>query len=128
MPWKCPQDGNDVSDELLACPHCLYVRMPTGVSLASDATGKKIEAHIETLFGALSLRRLQDPDVKFVSNDQFHLKCWVDKGGWAVVPVAYATNPSFLNGEPIDPNGALLKAGDKLSIKGKYFHLTVGLL
>lgn len=102
--------------------------MPTGVSLASDATGKKIEAHIETLFGALSLRRLQDPDVKFVSNDQFHLKCWVDKGGWAVVPVAYATNPSFLNGEPIDPNGALLKAGDKLSIKGKYFHLTVGLL
>ena len=128
MSWTCPQDGNDVADDVPMCPRCYYPRLPMGVSLTSDATGKTIDAHVETLFGASNLKRLDETEAKYLSGEQFRLLPWVDQGGWAVVPVLSATNPTHLNDAPIEATGALLKPGDRLSIKGKYFKLTVGLL
>ncbi len=128
MPWKCPQDGNDVADNLVTCPLCGYTNFPPGVALTSDATGKEVQARIPTTFGASALKMLGDPDVKFLSSEQFKLEKRVDQGGWAVVNVPWATNPLYLNGALIPPEGAILKQGDKLAIKDKFFRLTVRLL
>ena len=128
MPWKCPQDGNDVADSLVTCPLCGYTNFPPGVALTSDATGKEVQARIPTTFGAAALKMLGDPEVKYLSTEQFKLEKRTDQGGWAVVNVSWATNPMYLNGAPIPPEGVILKQGDKLAIKDKFFRLTVRLL
>ena len=71
---------------------------------------------------------LRDPEVKYVSSEQFKLERHTDQGGWSVTNVSWATNPIFLNGAPIPPEGIILKNGDKLAIKDKFFRLTVRLL
>jgi hypothetical protein len=129
MPWKCPQCGNDNDDSVTTCAFgCGYVKFPPGVAFVSDATGKEIQARIPTVFGASTLKILGDAEVKYVSGEQFKLEKRTDQGGWAVVNVTWATNPVFLNGAPIPPEGAILKNGDKLAIKDKFFRLTVRLL
>lgn len=133
MSWKCPQcavDGLEDSQgsHAIEAGGCGYVRFPSGVSLVSDATGKEVLCRLPTTFGGLSLKLLGDPEVKYVSNEQFKLEKRVDQGGWAVVDIPWATNPVYLNGTSIPPEGALLKEGDKLSIKDKFFRLTVRLL
>ena len=104
------------------------MKFPPGVAFVSDATGKEIQARIPTVFGASTLKILGDAEVKYVSGEQFKLEKRTDQGGWAVVNVTWATNPVFLNGAPIPPEGAILKNGDKLAIKDKFFRLTVRLL
>ena len=104
------------------------MKFPPGVAFASDATGKEIQARIPTTFGASALKMLGDPEVKYVSSEQFKLEKRTDKGGWAVVNVTGATNPIFLNGAPVPPEGVILKNGDKLAITDKFFRLTVRLL
>ncbi len=133
MPWKCPQCGVDgiddsVGSHAIEAGGCGYVRFPLGVVFISDATGKEIQARIPTIFGTSTLRRLRDPEVKYVSDAQFKLERRADQGGWAVANIPHATNPVFLNGAPIPPEGVILKNGDKLAIKDRFFHLTVRLL
>lgn len=129
MPWKCPQCGNDNTDSMATCAFgCGYIKFPPGVVFVSNATGKEIQARIPTTFGATALKTLGDPEVKYVSSEQFKLEKRTEQGGWAVVNVSWATNPLFLNGAPIPAEGAILKDGDKLSIKDKFFRLAIRLL
>lgn len=129
MPWKCPQCGNDNADSVTTCAFGDgYVKFPPGVAFVSDATSKEIQARIPTTFGASVLKILGDPEIKYVSSEQFKLEKRADQGGWAVVSISRATNPLFLNGTPIPPEGVILKNGDKLAIKDKFFRLTVRLL
>ena len=128
MSWKCPQDANDVPDGVDKCPLCGFVRFPTGVVLKSEVTGKEIQVRLGSVFGHANLKLLGDDEVKFVDSEQFKIEKRQEQGGWALVAVSWAKNPLFLNGAAIDPVGAILKEGDRLSIKDKYFRLTVRLL
>lgn len=128
MPWKCPQDGNENDDSVTTCVFCGYVKFPLGVAFVSEATGKEIQARISTTFGTSALRILGDPEVKYVSSEQFRLEKRSDRGGWAVTNISWATNPLFLNGSPIPPEGSILKNGDKLAIRDKFFRVAVRLL
>ena len=133
MPWKCPQCGVDgiddsVGSHAIEAGGCGYVKFPPGIAFVSDATGKEIQARIPTTFGISALKMLGDPEVKYVSSEQFKLEKHTDQGGWSVTNVSWATNPIFLNGAPIPPEGIILKNGDKLAIKDKFFRLTVRLL
>jgi len=133
MPWKCPQCGVDGLDDALSshaseAGGCGYVKFPPGVVLVSDATGKEIQMRIPTTFGGASLKSVGDLDVKYVSSEQFKIEKRVEQGGWFITSIPWAKNPLFLNGAPIPMEGVLLKAGDKLSIKDKYFRMTVRLL
>jgi hypothetical protein len=128
MPWKCPQDGTDVPDSANTCALCGYVRIPSGIALRSDASGKEVQVRLGVTLGGSALRLLDDPDLKYVSSEQFKLEKRQEQGGWAILNVAYAANPAYLNGAPIADGGAILKEGDRLSIKDKFFRLTVRLL
>ena len=133
MPWKCPQCGVDGIDDSIGSHAiesggCGYVTFPTGVAFVSDTTGKEIQARISTTFGTSALKVLGDSEVKYVSSEQFKLEKRTDQGGWAIINVSWATNPLFLNGISILPEGVILKTGDKLAIKNKFFRLTVRLL
>lgn len=129
MPWKCPDCGTEtIADAENRCPNCPYVRFPAGIVLVSDATGKEAQTRLPFTFGKATLDRLGDADVKYVSNEQFKLEKHTEQGGWAVVNVSWATNPTFLNGAAIPSEGVILKNGDKLSVKDKYFRLTVRVL
>lgn len=133
MPWKCPQCGVDgLNDATRSHPiesgGCGFVKFPPGVALVLDATGKEIQVRIPTTLGASALKSLGDAEVKFISSEQFKLEKRPDQGGWAIVNISWATNPLFLNGSPIQAEGAILKTGDKLAIKDKFFRLTVRLL
>ena len=133
MPWKCPQCGVDnIADSQNSHPieagGCGYVRFPAGVVIKSDATGKEMTIRVSSSFGTSSLNLLGDPDIKFVSTGQFVVEKSTSKGGWLITSSPKALNPLFLNGLPIGLEGAILKEGDKLSIKDKCFRLTVHLL
>ena len=128
MPWKCPQCGTEVPDGSSACNSCPYVKVPLGIVIKSDATGKEIPVRVGAVLGSAVLKTLGDPEVKFVSAEQFKIEKRPDQGGWAVVNAALATNPMYLNGAPIDPAGAVLKDGDQLSVKDKHFRLTIHFL
>ncbi len=133
MTWKCPQCGVDgLEDGLFShateAGGCGYVKFPPGVVLVCDATGKELSIRVAATLGNALLKNLDPAEIRFVSSDQLRLEKAVDRGGWLVFNVAYATNPLYLNGAVVPPEGALLKTGDKLSIKDKYFRLTVRLL
>ena len=133
MPWKCPQCGVDNLAESqtshpIEAAGCGYVRLPVGVVIKSDATGKDMTVRVNGSFGSSSLNLLGDPDIKFVSTEQFMVEKSTTKGGWLITSSRKAHNPVFLNGVPIGSEGAILKEGDKLSIKDKCFRLTVHLL
>lgn len=128
MSWKCPQDANEIPDGIYICPLCGFVKFPRGVIFKSDVTGKEMCLRLPGVLGHASLKVLGDEDVKYVDVEQFKLEKREDRGGWCLVPATYARNPLYLNGAAIAPEGVLLKAGDRLSIKDKFFRLTVRLL
>jgi len=119
---------NDVTDNADKCPQCGYTRFPIGVSLKSDRTGREIAVRLGATFGQANLRILNDEDIKYASRQQFKLEKRREQGGWAVLNIPLATHPTFLNGAPVDAAGAILKEGDKLSIKGQFFHMSVRIL
>jgi hypothetical protein len=133
MSWKCPSCGFEPIDDALSAHAietggCGYVKFPAGVVLVSEATGKELQIHVSTTCGSASLKSLEDSEIRFVASEQFKIEKRTEQGGWAVINIAYAINPLFLNGAPIAVEGAILKSGDKLSIKDKFFRLTVRLL
>lgn len=128
MSWNCPQCGNESPGELSICPFCSYARIASGLRLVSDETGQAVECHLATVFGSRTLARLDDSGLKFVSPEQFRLEKNLDCGGWTVTHLSYAQNPTYLNGAPIPGEGSSLSEGDKLSIKGMHFQLSVFLL
>jgi predicted RNA-binding Zn-ribbon protein involved in translation (DUF1610 family) len=126
MAWKCPECGKEpIDDSIGTCDVCGYRKFPAAVVLRCEASGKEIEIRLPGTFGNRSLARLEDPGLRFVSVDQFKLEKRLDAGSWAVVPAPGATNATFLDGQPIPPEGALLDDGSRLSIKDKHFFLTV---
>ena len=133
MAWKCPQCGvdglaEDLTGHLVEAGGCGYMKCPSGVALLCESSGRQVEARISSTFGAAALRNLEDPGLRFVSAEQFRLEKSSRLGGWLVTAVEAATNPTFLNGAAVDPEGALLKEGDQLSIKGLHFPLKVRLI
>ena len=133
MSWKCPSCGFEPIDDALSAHAietggCGYVKFPAGVVLVSEATGKELQIQVSTTCGNASLKSLDDSEIRFVASEQFKIEKRIEQGGWAVTNVVYATNPLFLNGAPIVSEGVILKSGDKLSIKDKFFRLTVRLL
>ena len=128
MPWPCPQDGTEVSDGTGTCPLCGYVRVPSGLALVSDVSGKEIQVRVDVTLGSGGFRQLDDPEVRYVSAEQCKLSKIAAMGGWIIQSVPYASNPMYLNDASIEPAGVLLREGDRLSIKGLYFRLSVRLL
>lgn len=132
MPWKCPQCGVDIPDSLSghleANGGCGYVLVPSVVNIRSEVTGKEIAVRLSAGFGSSSLKILDDPEIKFVSPVQFRLDKRQAQGGWFITNEPQAKNPTFLNGEPINMDGVLLRDGDKLSIKDKCFRLILHLV
>ena len=128
MPWKCPQDANDVPDEVNKCPLCGFVRFPSGIVIKSDTTGKELQIRLGATFGRANLKILADPEIQYVSPEQFKIEKRQEQGGWAIVNLTWATHPLFLTGAPIDPTGELLQDGDRLSIKDKYVRMTIRML
>ena len=133
MTWKCPDCGVEGLDDALtshaiADGGCGYSKFPAGVTLTSEATGQQITLRISTTLGQSSLKSLDPAEIRFVSSDQFRIEKDPARGGWVLFNVAYATNPLFINGASIPVEGAVLKTGDRLSIKDKYFRLAVQLL
>jgi hypothetical protein len=126
--WICPQDGTSVGEGASTCELCGYTRVPVGVSLRSEATGKMLTVRITSTIGQRALRLLDDPDGKYASAEQFRLLSPSDSRGWLIEDIPYATNPIFLNGAPIPADGAQLANGDTVSLKGKFLHLSVTLL
>jgi hypothetical protein len=125
MNWNCPQCGNEVESSTTACPFCSYTKLPAGISLVSDETGKEILCRINTVFGSNSLKVLGDSGLKYVSSEQFSIEKNASLGGWFAGGVSHAKNPTYLNGAPLSVGGSLLKTGDKLSIKGLFLHISV---
>jgi hypothetical protein len=128
MSWNCVQCGNENTGEVSTCRFCHYARIATGLRLVSDETGRAVECRLATVFGSRTLKRLGDSGLKFVSPEQFRVEKNLDGGGWTVTHLPYAQNPTFLNGTPIPAEGSSLSEGDKLSIKGMHFQLSVFLL
>ena len=128
MTWMCPQDGTEVDDATSTCALCGYMRIPGGIALRSDATGKEIQLRINDTLGGAAFRQFDDPEVRYVSAEQCRVEKRADQGGWVLLDVPHAVNRTFLNGAPLDPAGVLLRDGDRLSIKDKFFRLTVRLL
>jgi hypothetical protein len=129
MTWKCPNCGHDpIEDSIAICSVCGYRKFPGGVILRSEATGKQIEIRLTGTFGSRSLTRLEDPGIKFVSSEQFRIEKRVEEGGWAVIPILYAKNPTYLNGEALQEAGQLISDGMRLSIKDKHFFLLLSLI
>jgi hypothetical protein len=133
MPWKCPQCGvegleDSFGSHSIEAGGCGYVKFPMGVALVSDVTNKELQVRIPTTLGNSSLKMLGDPEVKYVSSEQFKIEKRIEQGGWAIHNVSWATNPLFLNGIPIPPEGAIMRSGDKLSIKDEFLRLTVRLI
>ena len=133
MAWKCPQCGVDglpdeLSGHLIENGGCGYLRCPVGVSLVCESSGRKIEVRIGTTLGSAALKGLDGVGLQFVSAEQFRLEKAEREGGWVLTNVSWATNPTFLNGSAMGPEGSLLKDGDQISIKGLHFPLKVGLL
>lgn len=133
MAWKCPQCGvegldDSVGHHSVEAGGCGYVKFPSGVELVSDATGKSIRMRLPTTFGQASLKILADPEVRFASSEQFRVDKSPEAGGWVVTGIAWATNPTFLNGAALPPEGAVLRDGDKVTVSGRHFSLTVHLI
>ena len=66
--------------------------------------------------------------VRSFPREQFKVEKRKEQGGWAIVNLPWATHPTFLNGAPIDTAGVILKEGDRLSINGMFFQMTVRIL
>jgi len=131
MPWSCPECGvqgldDSTNSHPVEAGGCGYAKVPAGVAFQSVVSGKEIQSRLTTTFGKSSLAGLADPDVRYVSTEQFKLEKRSD--GWAVTSIPWATNPLYVNGSQIPPEGVLLKQGDQLSIKGKFLLLNVMLL
>jgi hypothetical protein len=133
MSWKCPQCGVEgLGDALTAhsieAGGCGYSKFPAGVVLTSAAGGKELALRLPTMLGQSVLRTLDPVGSRFASAEQFRVDKSAARGGWVVHNVSHATNPTYLNGASIAAEGQVLKAGDSLSIKGKYLQLSIRLL
>jgi hypothetical protein len=128
MTWICPQDGTTVEAGRTTCTLCGYSRIPAGVSLRSEATGREVQVRIPTTLGARALARLEDPEQAKISPQQFRLERRPDQGGWVILPEPFAVNAVWVNGAPLAPEGVLFHEGDTLSIAERFFRLTVHLL
>jgi hypothetical protein len=128
MSWKCEQCGIDNDDATHTCCGCCFTKLPIGIALVSDETGKEIQCRIVTVLGASSLKQLEDQGLKYVSAEQFRIEKKLDLGGWIVSGISYSKNATYLNGAEIPAEGVLLKDGDKLSIKGKHMNISVRLI
>jgi hypothetical protein len=131
MAWSCPECGvqgldDSTSSHPVEAGGCGYSKTPEGVALQSTTSGKEVRARLTTTFGKSSLKGLDDPEVRYVSAEQFKLEKRSD--GWTVTSIPWATNPLYVNGSQIPQEGVLLKQGDQLSIKGKFLLLNVMLL
>jgi hypothetical protein len=104
------------------------VRVPSGLALVSAVSGKEIQVRVDVTLGSGGFRQLDDPEVRYVSAEQCKLSKIAAMGGWIIQSVPYASNPMYINDAPIEPAGVLLREGDRLSIKGLYFRLSVRLL
>ena len=124
MSWKCPQCGVEGIDDSLTRHTieqggCGYVRLPAGITLVSERTGKELSVRIATTLGQAALRSLGDEEGRFVSTEQIRISRNDSSACWIVENLASATNPMFLNGAPIDGAGQALNDGDRLAIKGE---------
>ena len=130
MSWKCPQCGVEGIDDALTRHAieqggCGYVRLPAGITLISERTGKEISVRIATILGQSALKSLGDEEARFVSREQIRISRNDASACWVVENLSSATNPMFLNGSPIDPAGQALNDGDRLAIKGERLPMLV---
>ena len=132
MPWKCPQCGVEELDDAhwshaIDAGGCGYQKCPSGLLLSSEATGKSLTVRLAATIGQPALRGLSPDDARFISPEQFRVQPAPDRGGWQLVGISWATNPTYLNDLPVPAEGAVLKPGDCVSVKNK-MRLRVSLL
>jgi hypothetical protein len=125
---KCTHCGQPLRESERRCPSCLYAPVPFQLHLRSENTGKTVTFKTAMEVGRAGLAGLADPDLTFCENGfQFRLSLSLEAGGWIVYPNPNATNPTWLNGSSLPETGAVLQAGDVLSIKGKRLLLSIDL-
>lgn len=124
MSWKCPQCGVEGLDDAQGSHGiddggCGYVRVPSGVILSSEDTGKSLTLRLATTLGQPVLRELAPDDAKFVSIEQFRVEPAPAHGSWQLATISWATNPTFVNDAPVPAEGVVLKSGDCVSVRHK---------
>ncbi len=125
MDFQCPTCGTRRASEKDPCPACGFADVPQVIQLRSRATGRNLALRVAIDLGTSNLRELQDPELRFASPKQFHLERALDRRGWVLRNHGSAQNPTWLNDAPVPADGAVLKSGDVISIKGKKLFLEV---
>ena len=116
MTWKCEIDGMlNALDESVCCG-CGNVRFGKIILMAS---GSEITMSISTTVGRSLLKKINAEESRFASEPQFYLKQCRDRAGWVLEHESAAANPTYLNMTQVSLEGAVLKTGDAISIKGK---------
>lgn len=80
---------------------------------------------IKTAVGARLWKSWKFADNEFVSDHQFTVQMGEDSW-WRLYPATNATNPTFVDGNPVDAGGIPLRAGQIISLKGQKGFLEVG--
>ena len=132
MYWKCLEcatETNLVSEDFF-CKVCTQPKPVESIIIKSRNNGRTfpIRPNIDKtkkVYGKTILQILNDPDIKYVSENQFAI--WKSDQGIWVESVPGALNSTFCNGYQIPDGGLVLKHGDVLSIRDKFFFLEVNL-
>ncbi len=126
MVWKCKACGFEANpDAELKCEACGYSEA-TILTLTSQATGKSIEMRIATAVGKQLLKSFVGEESRFASEVQFRLARDTAIGNWTITPELSATNPTFLNRQPLT-GVAVVDDGSVLSIGPEKMLLTVSI-
>lgn len=124
MPWKCPQCGVQNADDKKGCEACGYVEFGA-LALTSVETTKEIKTNIEIEVGKHLLRTFCGEEVRYAGEPQFKLVKDAVLGGWAILPAAGATNPTFFNGAALPETATKLEDGGVISIGPEKMKITV---
>ena len=126
MAWKCNDCGFEANlDAAFKCDACGHSEA-TILTLTSQATGENIEMRIATDVGKQLLDSFVGEESRFASKVQFCCSRDSDTGDWTVQHESTASNPTFLDLQPLE-SVAVLREGSVLSIGPERVLLTVGI-
>ena len=129
MSWKCKKCGYDnaPTSNAAVCLSCGRLSQ-SRVVLTSDS-GVAIKCAIDTLVGVNLLRKANQDDAKYASQEQFKIyrdsSIHGNQTGWAILHCTSAKNPTYLDGVALNTEGIPLNAGGVITIGPTRMRLVV---